>query len=138
MGFIKVAWKAFTGFINPWGSVFDNLAELALGEMNKAIASIEPGNKAKMQAALNVARKVLNVMSLLSSLCPVKWQTAYSLTLSAVSKTVSSLEDLNVTKEELETIAKDFSDAVRAWRSPDDETCVDCGDCDGCCEKGID
>ena len=47
-------------------------------------------------------------------------------TVKAVTTVVDSLSDLTLTQEECTNIAKDFNAAVIAWKSPDDETCVDC------------
>ena len=44
--------------------------------------------------------------------------------IAAVNSTASALADLELTKDELDTIIDDLSAAIDAWKSPDDETCV--------------
>lgn len=107
------------------GSVVDYLLDL----LNAALAKLDPANKAKIQGVLNLAEKILSTMSALKWLCPTKWQTAYSAATAAVLSVVNALEDLVLTSEELTAIRKAFAEAVTAWKSDDDETCVDCTDC---------
>ena len=136
----KLIWKAFTGFINPWGSAFDSVSSYAMDMLNEMLGKIDPKNKANVQAALNVAIKVVSVLSSLSWLCPVKWQTAFKETIEAAESVVSALEDLNITDDEFKKVRSEFDDAVKAWKSPDDNTCVDCiqDSCPECSEKGVD
>lgn len=137
----KIVWKYLFGGI---GSVVDYLLEI----LNTALAALDPAKKEKVQAVLNLALKVLAALKTLQFLCPVKWQTAYGLTVKAVQTLVTDLEDLNVTQEEMNEIIKEFKAAVEAWKSPDDATCVDCedllddlddcsgGDCGESCSEG--
>lgn len=129
MSKLKLGWKMFTGFINPWGSVAGNIADYALDLLNAGVQKLDPEDKAKIQAVLNLAKKVLAVLNSISWLCPTKWQTAYGETVKAVTTVVDSLSDLTLTQEECTDIARDFNAAVIAWKSPDDNTCVDCSDC---------
>ena len=115
---LKLVWKYITEGI---GGVADYLLDL----LNSALASIDPANKTKVQACLNVATAVLSALIALQFLCPVKWQTAYKETVEAVAVVVASLEDLAVTVEELAKVQKEFNEAVCAWKGPDDPTCVD-------------
>ena len=119
-----LAWKAFAGFVNPFSTVFDSVSGYALTALNGAVRSIDPANQAKVQAALNIALKLLNVLRALSWLCPAKWQTAYRETVEAAEAVVEALKDLKLTQDEVAEIAKEFGEAVAAWRSPDDATCV--------------
>ena len=114
---LKLVWKYITEGI---GGVADYLLDL----LNSALASIDPANKTKVQACLNVATAVLSALIALQFLCPVKWQTAYKETVEAVVAVVSALEDLSITADELLTVQKEFGEAVMAWKGPDDETCV--------------
>lgn len=114
----KIAIKYLFGGM---GSVVDYLLDV----LNAALAKIDPENRAKVQAALNIAEKVLATLIALKWLCPTKWQTAYSETVEAVSVVVESLDDLNLTADELKKIQAEFAEAVAAWKGPDDETCKD-------------
>lgn len=126
---IKLAWKALTGFLNPWGSVAANIADYALGVLNTAIAGLSVGKKERIMAVLNTAMRVLAVLRAVQWLCPTKWQSAYLETIIAVSDVCDALEDLQLTMEELTSVRSKFEAAVKAWKSPDDETCVDCEFC---------
>lgn len=126
MSKLELGWKVLTGFIIPWESVAGNIADYGLDLLNSAIHKLDPENKAKIQAVLNLAKKVLSVLNTASCLCPTKWQTAYGETVKAVSTVADSLSDLTLTQEECASIAKDFNEAVIAWKSPDDNTCLDC------------
>lgn len=118
---LKIAWKYLTGGA---GSVADYLLDV----LNAALDKIDPGKREKIQAALNTAERVLAAFRAFAWLCPTKWQTAYSKTIDAVASVVGALDDLKLTADELVAVKEDFTAAVAAWKAPDDETCVDCGD----------
>lgn len=103
----------------------DGVVTLGMEALNDALSNIDPGNKKKAQSALNIAQKVLSVLVALKWLCPTKWQTAYSKLISSVSVICTSLEDMNVTSEEIQNVITTWKDAFSAWSSDDDETCVD-------------
>ena len=125
MNKLELAWTALKGLLNPFGSVFESLADHALGKVNYAINGIDVGKREKVQSALNVAAKALAVLTAIAFLCPVKWQTAYKVTIDAVAEVCTSLFDLHLTVEELLTIKNKFVVAYAEWRGGDDETCVD-------------
>lgn len=120
---LKLAWKYLTGGM---GGVTDYLLDV----LNNAVNSIDPNNKKKIQAVLNVADKVLGTLIALKWLCPTKWQTAYTQTILAVSGIVESLNDFNISAEDVSLIAKNVKETVAAWKSEDDETCVDMSNCE--------
>ena len=122
---LKLVLKYLTGGV---GSVADYLLDV----LNAALANIDPANKQKIQLALNTAQRVAATLSAFAWLCPTRWQTAYAKTIAAVEAVTASLADLKLEPAELERIKSAFSAAVGAWRSPDDETCVDC-----CSECGV-
>lgn len=115
---IKLVWKFLTG-----GSA--GVVEYALGVLRTALANLGGTTKEKIQGALNLALKVLSVLHAVRVFVPTKWQTAYDSTIAAVSHAVSALEDLDVTKDELDAIARHVAAAYDAWRGEDDETCVE-------------
>ena len=125
---IKFVWKTVIGFLNPWGSAISSVAGYLLEVLNSALAKIDPKRKDNIQAALNIANRVLAVLVALKWLCPTKWQTAYAATIAAVTVVVNALQDLQLTTEELVNIRNDFNAAVIAWNGDDDETCIDCID----------
>ena len=104
------------------------VVEYVLGVLNKALSSIGETSKEKVQACLNTAVRVLAVLTAIKWLVPTKWQTAYGNTIFAVQGVVDSLSDLEITKDELTTVADRCKAALAAWKSPDDETCVDGND----------
>ena len=121
----KLGWAAIKGALNPWGSAFGNVADYLLEVLNNALAAIKADDKPKVQAALNIALKVLATLQTLKWLCPTRWQTAYKETVEAVEAVVSALEDLNLRQDELDNITKEFKEAVAAWKCPDDPSCLD-------------
>jgi hypothetical protein len=125
---IKFVWKTVIGFLNPWGNAISSAAGYLREVLNGALAKIDPKRKDNIQAALNIANRVLSVLVALKWLCPTKWQTAYAATIAAVTVVVNALQDLQLTTEELVNIRNDFNAAVIAWNGDDDETCIDCID----------
>ena len=120
---LKLAWKYLTGGM---GGVTDYLLDV----LNNAINSIDPNNKKKIQAVINVADKVLGTLVALKWLCPTKWQMAYTQTIVSVSGVVESLNDFNISAEDISLIAKNFREVVAAWKSEDDLTCMDMSNCE--------
>lgn len=122
---LKLTWKAIAGFLNPFSTAFENVVDYVLDLLNGTVQKLDPKNKEKIQSALNIAMKVSNVLKMFAGLCPVKWQTAYSKTLEATDTLITSLEDLALTQGEIKGIISEFDEAVEAWKSPDDDTCID-------------
>ena len=125
MNKIELMWTALKGFLNPFGSVFESLADYALGTVNDALNSIDTARREKVVAALNVADKALALLNVIAFICPTKWQIAYRLTVEAVQTVCTALTDLQLTANELSGIRSGFDKAIAEWRSPDDETCAD-------------
>lgn len=117
----KIVWKYLFGGTS-------SVVEYVLGVLNKALSSIGETSKEKVQACLNTAIRVLAVLTAIKWLVPTKWQTAYGNTIFAVQGVVDSLSDLEITKDELTTVADRCKAALDAWKSPDDDTCVDGSD----------
>lgn len=108
-----------------FGGGISGVVEYVLGVLKRALDGLTDTTKAKIQAALNLSMKVLSILEAVRILVPTKWQTAYAKTIEAVKETVSSLSDLDLTKDELGIICDRVTAAIDAWKSPDDETCVD-------------
>ena len=125
----KLAWKALTGLLNPWGSVAGNIADYALDVLNGSINGLDISKKERIQAVLNTATRVLAILDAVQWLCPTKWQCAYRKSIDAVMQVIAALDDLKLTMAELADVRTKFEAAVKAWKSPDDETCVDCESC---------
>lgn len=102
------------------------VVEYVLGVINKALASIDASSKEKAQALLNTVLKGYTTLKAIAWLIPTKWQTAYGKTLDSIFAIVMMLEDLQITKEEIDIAYDRSKAALDAWRLPDDETCVDC------------
>lgn len=120
---LKLVWKYFTGGM---GSVTEYLLDV----LNNAVNALEPDNKKKVQAFLNTTEKILATLCALKWLCPTKWQAAYTQTILSVSNIIESLSDLKITSEDIGIISKSAKDAIAAWKSDDDETCVDMSNCE--------
>ncbi len=111
-----------------FGGGVSGVIEYALGVLKRALDGLTDTTKEKIQAALNLSMKVLSILEFCKILVPTKWQTAYAKTVEAVQEAVKSLSDLDLTKGELDIICDRVTAAIAAWKSPDDETCVD-GSC---------
>lgn len=118
MSKLKVFWYVIRGR-------FTDLADYGLTLLKERVAGLADPTKDKIRATLNFALKVLSVLTVVKVFIPVKWQAAYALTVLAVEKVVSALQNLEVTKEELAGIIAGYNEAYAAWMSPDDESCVD-------------
>lgn len=108
-----------------FGGGVSGVIEYALGVLKRTLDGLTDTTRTKIQAALNLSMKVLSVLEAVRILVPTKWQTAYAKTVEAVKETVSALSDLDLTKDELTVICDRVTAAIDAWKSPDDETCVD-------------
>ena len=107
-----------------FGGGVSGVVEYVLDILKNYLSSLSDTTKGKIQSALNLALKVISVLEAVKILIPTKWQTAYGRTIAAVNSTASALADLELTKDELDTIIDDLSAAIDAWKSPDDETCA--------------
>ena len=125
MNKIEITWTALRGFLNPFGSVFESLAEYTLGRVNAALDAIDANRREKVVAALNVADKAPALLNVIAFICPTRWQIAYRLIVEAVQTVCAALTDLQLTADELSEIRAEFWKAVSEWQSPDDETCAD-------------
>lgn len=112
---------AVTYLFGGIGSVVDYLLDI----LNQALAKVDPKKREQVQAVLNIAEKVFAMLRAFQWLCPTKWQSAYAKTISAVETVIFCLDDFTITVDELLKVKEDFSNAVAAWKSDDDETCVD-------------
>lgn len=126
--------KLVTTFL--FGGGVSGVIEYLLGVLKAALAGLSDTTKEKVQAVLNLALKVLSILEVIKCLVPTKWQTAYVKTLVAVQTVVESLTDLEITKDELDVICDRVTAAIDAWKSPDDETCVELKCIDGVYQAG--
>lgn len=108
----KIAIKLLFGGME---SVVDYLLDIA----NAALAAIDPDKRAKIAAAYNTLCKVLATMTALAWLVPTKWQSAYRMTITAVSDTADALADFKIDTAELTKVKDAFNAAVTAWRGGD-------------------
>ena len=115
----KVVWKSITGFGS--GSAADYL----FGLVNQALSGLGGATKEKIVATLNFTMKVLSAAEVVRILIPAKWQIAYNITVNALKRVVVSLQDLNLTGEELQSAIEGYQKAYEAWKGPDDDTCAD-------------
>lgn len=135
---IKLGLTALWGFINPlnifhpFESAADNVISYLLNIANQVLAAIDPDKRAKIAAAYNTLCKVLATMTSLAWLVPTKWQSAYRMTISAVSDAANALADFKIEAVELTKVKDSFNAAVLAWRGgdvPDTDVDFDCPEC---------
>lgn len=107
-----------------FGGGVTGVVEYVLDVLKNYLASLSETTKDRIQSALNLALKVASVLEAVKVLIPTKWQTAYGKTITAVHTTIVALSNLELTKDEVDTILDDLVAAIAAWKSPDDETCV--------------
>ena len=108
----KIAVKLIFGGME---SVVDYLLDIA----NAALAAIDPDKRAKIAAAYNTISRVSATLLALKWLCPTKWQSAYEMTILAVSDVGAALEDFKIEQSELTKVRDAFNAAVLAWRGVD-------------------
>ena len=108
----KVAIKYLFGGME---SVVDYLLDIA----NAALAAIDPDKRAKVAAAYNTLCRILATMNSLAWLVPTKWQSAYRMTIAAVSNAADALADFKIDTAELTKVKDAFNAAVIAWRGGD-------------------
>ena len=129
---LKIAFKYLFGGME---AVVDYLLDI----VNQALAAIDPAKRAKIAAAYNTLCKVLATMTSLAWLVPTKWQSAYRMTISAVSDAADALADFKIEAAELTKVKDAFNAAVMAWRSgdvPDTDVDFDSAECqENCYER---
>lgn len=108
----KIALKLLFGGME---SVVEYLLDIA----NAALAAIDPDKRAKVAAAYNTMCKVLATMNSLAWLVPTRWQSAYRMTIAAVSDAADALADFKIEATELTKVKDAFNAAVIAWRGGD-------------------
>lgn len=117
LSFLSIAWTYLTrgadGIVDGVRAIF-----------NSAMASLQPGNKARTMAVLNTVMKCLAVLKAVAFLIPAKWQAAYAETVQGLEIVVNALMNLDLSAEELADIRASASRVWAAWTSEDDETCV--------------
>lgn len=109
---IKIAFKLLFGGME---SVVEYLLDIA----NAALAAIDPDKRAKVAATYNTLCRVLATMNSLAWLVPTRWQSAYRMTIAAVSNAADALADFKIDAAELTKVKDAFSAAVTAWRASD-------------------
>lgn len=131
----KLGLTALWGFINPLNilhpleSAAENVISYLIDIANAALAAIVPDKRAKIAAAYNTILNVLAAMNALAWLVPTKWQSAYRMTIAAVSDAAYALADFKIEAAELTKVKDAFNAAVTAWRTddvPDTDVDFDC------------
>lgn len=119
---LKIAFRYLFGGME---AVVDYLLDI----VNQVLAAIDPTKRKKIAAAYNTLCKVLATMTSLAWLVPTKWQSAYRMTISAVSDAADALADFKIEATELTKVRDAFNAAVIAWRGgdvPDTDVDFDC------------
>lgn len=129
---LKIALKYLFGGME---AVVDYLLDI----VNQALAAIDPAKRAKIAAAYNTLCKVLATLTALAWLVPTKWQSAYRMTISAVSDAADALADFKIEAAELTKVKDAFNAAVLSWRGgdvPDTDVDFDSPECkENCYER---
>ena len=107
---IKLAWKFITG-----GR--EGILDYALDVANTFVDRLADAKKEDIKSYLATARKVLDTMGAVSWLCPKKWLDAYEETVAAFGCLVAALNDMKVTRYEIEKVCNAFRIAYAAWRA---------------------
>lgn len=114
----KVVWKFITG-----GGV--GVVDYILTVLKDTLNGLGDVTKEKIQAVLNLTMKILSIAQVVRIFIPVRYQLAYDMTIKALQTLVTSLQDLEITGAELQSLLNGYNEAYAAWMSSDDETCVD-------------
>ena len=107
---IKLAWRFFTG-----GR--EGVLDYALDVANTFVDRLTDAKKDDIGKWLATARRILDTLDALEWLCPRKWRQAYEETVAAFGALVAALDDMKVTREELEKVSDAFKLAYAAWRA---------------------
>lgn len=107
---LKLAWKFITG-----GR--EGVLDYALDCANTFTDRITDAKREDIKSYLSTARNILDTLSSLSWLCPSKWRQAYAFTLSAFGALVAALNDMRVTRYEIEKVCNAFRIAYAEWRA---------------------
>lgn len=97
----------------------ESVVEYLLDIANAALAAIDPDKRAKVAAAYNTLCRILATMTALAWLVPTKWQSAYRMTIAAVSDAADALADFKIEAAELTKVRFSLRAAVIAWRAGD-------------------
>lgn len=107
---IKLAWKFITG---GGTGVIDYVLDVG----NTIADRLPDAKKDEVFRYLATARKVLDTMGAVSWLCPNKWLDAYEETVAAFGALVAALNDMKVTRYEIEKVCNAFRIAYASWRA---------------------
>ena len=107
---MKIVWKFLTGGRE---AVIDYVLDVG----NTIADRLPDAKRDEIGRYLSTARKILDTMGAVSWLCPKKWLAAYEETVAAFGALVAALDDMKVTKEEIEKVADSFKLAYAAWRA---------------------
>ncbi len=91
--------------------------DYVLDQANSLVAKIGDAKQTEIAGYLSKAETILATLDKYSWLCPQKWLTAYTATLSAFADVVSALSDLKLTPDEVTHICAAFQSAYAAWRA---------------------
>jgi len=107
---IKLVWKFLTG-----GGT--GVVDYVLDVGNTIADRLPDAKREEVGRYLATARKVLDTMDAVSWLCPKKWLDTYEKTVAAFGALVAALNDMKVTKEEVENVSNAFKLAYASWRT---------------------
>lgn len=114
---LAIAWKAVAGFLNPFSSAFESVADYVLGIANNFVASLDAGKVEKLDAALATANGIYEFLKSHSDWCPKKWENEFAKTISAFKTVVDALTDKELTTNEVKEIAAAWKIAYSEWMS---------------------
>ena len=107
---MKLVWKFLTG-----GGT--GVVDYVLDVGNTIADRLPDAKKEDIGKYLATARKVLDTMGAVSWLCPKRWLDAYEGTVAAFGALVAALNDLKVTRVEVEHVSNAFKIAYASWRA---------------------
>lgn len=94
------------------------VVQYGLDIANTFAVGLKDSSRARAASSLQTAKKVLNVLEKAERYCPAKWTQDYRTTVAAFKALADSLEDLQLTAEEVQTVAKAFRLAYSEWMTP--------------------
>lgn len=111
----SVFWAGVKGLFCPGTSMFEEIAGLALGRLNSAIAnSSAAGWIAK---TCGVAKEALALLEKYKGWCPTKWVGDYARVLAVVSAVVRAFDDSKLDGDELADVVQEFQIAYAEWNA---------------------
>lgn len=110
ISFLKIVWKRL------WGgreAVFDYLLDVA----NTAVSRMAEGTRGEVATAVALLREARARMDALDWLVPPAWEKCYTAVTRCIDSVLGAVEDLRLSRAELEEVVSAFRAAYSEWRA---------------------